>query len=196
MYYQNYEDYIRSILGYPTVTTSNTQYGNHNYHTYNYEYVSNKPTYNQNVLKLYPEIYKILNPMICKICESNTKPITEELLNQMTEEIYLNIESDSDINITDDRVNNKKENDSKTNNSKNNNMNSSNKTNQETKKLESRNTKVPKNPILRDLIKILILNQLLYGNTRPKNYYYQENQFNQIRPQVQNENRYYRNYLH
>ncbi len=205
MYYQNYEDYIRSILGYP-VMTANGQYGNNISNTYNYEYVSNRPTYNQDILNLYPEIYKILNPMICKICEANTKPITEELLNQMTDEIYLNIESDGNINNRNTNTNLRNtDNSSKTSNNRTTEKNkeTNREENTESMKNETRQARTPRNPVLRDLIKILILNQLLFGNSwqrprprpRQRPRYFQDNQLNQIRPQMLGEDRYYRDYL-
>ena len=45
--------------------------------------------------------------MVCKICEVNTKPITKELIEQMTDEIYLNIESETTLeeDIVNVRVN-------------------------------------------------------------------------------------------
>jgi len=96
MYYQNYEEYMRNVLGYPT-EASNT-YEMYNYGTMPYE----NPVYatidnNGDLINLYPEIYKIINPMVCKICESNTKTITRELVDQMTEEIYLNIENATSV---------------------------------------------------------------------------------------------------
>lgn len=103
MYYQSYEDYIRSILGYPVLT--NSSYPNITYdYSDNYEFNTNiMPRYSNEILDLYPEIYKIINPMVCKICEANTKPITRELLEQMTDEIYLNIEGNA--NLDEDTVN-------------------------------------------------------------------------------------------
>lgn len=97
MYYQNYEDYMRNILGYPVQV--NTLSGNtyNDYMSTEYEYTMQQPRYSKEILDLYPEIYKIVNPMVCKICEVNTKPITRELIEQMTDEIYLNIESDPSV---------------------------------------------------------------------------------------------------
>ena len=97
MYYQSYEDYIRNILGYPVPTRNN--YQNNTYNNYNdYEYIPNNiPSYSSDILDLYPEIYKIINPMVCKICEANSKPITRELVEQMTDEIYLNIEGNANL---------------------------------------------------------------------------------------------------
>ena len=44
---------------------------------------------------MYPEIYKIIYPMVKKACLQPTYPITEESLNVMTEEVYSNIGTDS-----------------------------------------------------------------------------------------------------
>ena len=99
MYYQNYEEYMRNILGYPNYnsTYNNTNYNDtyNNYSNMSYQYVMQEPRYSTEILDLYPEIYKIVNPMVCKICEVNTKPITQELIEQMTDEIYMNLESDN-----------------------------------------------------------------------------------------------------
>lgn len=206
MYYQSYEDYIRSILGYPLQTNSN--YPNI---TYDYlddcEFNSNTmPRYSNEILDMYPEIYKIINPMVCKICEANTKPITRELVEQMTDEIYLNIEGNA--NLDEDTVNVRvtvpsgKDNSQRSTNSsspsKNNAVQTQSKQNrissvennsrltetrvkpndrqenisskqkqQENENLVPQNRQVRRNTTLRDLIKILILNQLL-GNNRPQ----------------------------
>ena len=203
MYYQSYEDYIRSILGYPTqnsVVNSNNTY---KYLGEEYEYTANTmPKYSNDVLDLYPEIYKIVNPMVCKICEANTKPITKELVEQMTDEIYLNIEGNT--NLEEDTVNirvtvpSEKENSQRSTNSsspsKNNAVQTQSKQNrtssvennsrltetrvkpenisskqkqQENENLVPQSRQVRRNTTLRDLIKILILNQLL-GNNRPQ----------------------------
>ena len=215
MYYQNYDEYIRSILGYPVLTSTNNQFMNMNASTYNYGYTENKPMYSQDIMNLYPEIYKIINPMVCKICESNTKPITKELVEQMTDEIYLNIETDNtfaDMNIVNVRVNSENNNKDK-NDTKVGNLNNSRK-NQISYKSEKRNDNIKekdisslnngsrieegarsthKNPILRDLIKILILNQLLFGNSRHR--YHLNQGFNQFtRNPANSENRVYYNY--
>ena len=184
MYFQSYEDYIRTILGYPVQNEMS-------YNTYpncSYEYIE-QPRYSSEIMDLYPDIYKIINPMVCKICEANSKPITRELVEQMTDEIYLNIENDTTIeeDVVNVRVNlppTKPE--SKSNNRQGrtrdlNNENSSSKkirdnrqenvnnVNDLNKVGDSQNRIIRpfrKNNTLRDLIKILILNQLL-GGRRP-----------------------------
>ena len=98
MYYQNYEDYMRAILGQPIQMSQNDGYNTYtNYSNTQYEYLSEMPRYSDEILALYPDIYKLVNPMVCKICEANTKPISRELIEQMTDEIYLNLESDTGV---------------------------------------------------------------------------------------------------
>ena len=203
MYYQNYEDYMRSILGYPVQNNMNCNTPLYNpfeknlgyCNTYNvnsiYEAPENRPHYSNEIMELYPEIYKIVNPMVCKICEVNTKPITSELIEQMTDEIYLNLESDTSsdgdiINVTvnlpeendkqsratkKDAINNKNiqnNNNSLSKNIKDNRKAQENNAQNATRESISENRQVRRrNNTLRDLIKILILNRLL-GIGRPQ----------------------------
>ena len=169
MYYQNYEDYMRSILGYPIQeqnSFSNT-YGNNNME---YEYMDTMPRYSKEILDLYPEIYKIVNPMVCKVCEANTKPITKELLEQMTEEIYLNIESDPSqyvSQVVNVKVNLPNQEEKRQNNINSPKVTTLKKENRVEEKTRTENRQMLRNNTLRDLIKILILNRLLGGNMRP-----------------------------
>ena len=184
MYFQSYEDYIRTILGYPVQNEMS-------YNTYpncSYEYIE-QPRYSSEIMDLYPDIYKIINPMVCKICKANSKPITRELVEQMTDEIYLNIENDTTIeeDVVNVRVNlppTKPESNSNNRQVRTrdlNNENSSSKkirdnrqenvnnVNDLNKVGDSQNRIIRpfrRNNTLRDLIKILILNQLL-GGRRP-----------------------------
>ena len=186
MYYQSYEDYMRSVLGYP-METQNT-YDSYNYSTLPYErsqmYVNPTTTnYNNEIMDLYPDIYKIVNPMVCKICESNTKPITRELIDQMTDEIYSSLESQPEL----DTIINVKINTQTSIGESNRSSGSSNASCTNSSKVKSNNERVDSkenrdsvesredrqrrpNNILRDLIRILILNRLLGGgffNNRP-----------------------------
>lgn len=89
MYYQNYEDYMRSVLGYP-----NINYPEPTYSSFENDY-DEETTEEQD---LYPEIYRIVNPMVCKICEEKANmPITKELVDEMTNTIYVNIEAEVEI---------------------------------------------------------------------------------------------------
>lgn len=156
MYYQDYEDYMRNILGYP-MERVNT------YETYPYtmtsfentQNYSNTPRYSNEIMNLYPEIYRIVNPMVCKICDSNTKQITRELIDQMTNEVYMNLETQSEMDtVVNVRVN--------TSSSSHSTKETENKELKEKRDVsrEDRQRR-PDNRILQDLIRILILNRLL-----------------------------------
>lgn len=232
MYYNDYEDYMRNVLGYSNPNNSTYQNFSNNYNMdYNMNYSNmnydrmncNNPNYdnmmccnmptnqfqNRNnstsenqIEQMYPEIYKIINPMVCQKCDNNTQPVTEYLIDQMTNEIYDNVvnrvEIQNVININvETREADTKENRGEANNSSvsssisnnrsissssSNNMNvsttnsSKNSTNSHQKVKENieetRETRLPseqnqsrrRNTLLRDLIRILILNRLLRPN--------------------------------
>ncbi|MDO5555078.1 MAG: hypothetical protein Q4G09_00015 [Clostridia bacterium] len=91
MNYQSYEDYMRSVLGYSPFTSNNYTYQEPED---NYEYSNIVPTQpTQDLTPFYPEIYKMIYPMVCKICNTNSnRELTKELLEQMTNEVYINVE--------------------------------------------------------------------------------------------------------
>ena len=130
MYYKNYEDYMRSVLGYSSENPNTYQ---------TYQYIN----YSDDIISLYPEIYKLIDPMVCKFCNENTEPITRELIDKTADKIIDNLDE------------------------------------------ETSRQKKPNNNNIRDLIKILILNQLLGGNypIRP--------QYPPVRPPYPRTNNYY-----
>lgn len=162
MYNNNpYEDYMRNTLGYNT----NPTMMNMNMYSNNQIYEDESSFgYNQvNVDNMYPEIYKIIYPMVCKACMNTNENITEDLVSRITNEIYINVEN---IEVTKDNRN--------SSNSINNNQisknirtdNLSNRTNSaemQTNRIEDRN----RNPLLRDLIRILVLRELIGMPNRP-----------------------------
>lgn len=195
MYFQNYEDYMRSILGYPMQPQNacGTTYAD--YSNMNEDFAMQLPRYSSEIMDLYPEIYKIVNPMVCKLCEANTKPICKELIEQMTDEIYLNLESDPsqyvgevvnvEVNLPDTREMQVEKRKTQSNEIKQNNI--SNTKSVKDSRYDSKNSRISesehtqnlgnrqiqenrqfgrRNNILRDLIKILILNRLLGGGVR------------------------------
>ncbi len=226
MYYNDYEDYMRNILGYPN-TNDNTYQGNYNSYNnmdYNMNYNSmnysnqihdnmmcgcmqsnpyqNRDNFAQTryIEDMYPEIYKIINPMVCEKCDRNTEPVTEYLIDQMTNEIYDNVvnrmEVQNVININvETRENNESENrveDKKTENTNRSgtsitsnsmrmSLSNSDKVSNSTcnkekeSKDETRETRSPsvqsqsqrRNGLLRDLIRILIINRILSPNRPP-----------------------------
>lgn len=149
MYNETYDEYIRSILGYPSNTNSYN-----NYQDYNYETASD-----MELEKCYPEIYKIIYPMITKKCNNVRNSITNEEIEDMTDEIYYAIEANNEIQL----------NINLTNNVKTNNMQRTSEKKPEVNIKESTGEKRETRQInrnLRDLIKILIIRELL---NRPGN---------------------------
>ena len=94
---QNYEDYVRSVLGYSPYVQNNYTY-NEPEDMYNVNQIQEETMQNtQDITPFYPEIYKIIFPMVCKICNTNyNRVLTNDLLEQMTDEIYRNIEPDEE----------------------------------------------------------------------------------------------------
>ena len=157
---QSYDDYIRSILGYPMQNHQNNYYD-----TYEANY-RNEP--NLNLEQYYPEIYKIIYPMIQKACALNTRGITEETIENMVDDIYSSIESDNVINVNINLQNPENRNISKTAASNSNLKKEKKKTVKKNEKKENRGEdRQFRNRNLRDLIKILLIRELLSNNNRP-----------------------------
>ncbi len=234
MYYQNYEDYMKSVLG----NSYQNEYMNQNY---NIPYMSNQSipvnanvmentsvrpinnmqnnanvsTYNKDmnttekmekIKKMYPEIFALLMPMINKIVEENkNKEITESLMENMTMEIYNNIEDDmmcrkvespkQSINIPNTRntVNNSRISTTLNSTTATSRISSQNNSNINVAKPETReraltnsnciqNNKKIGNPTLKDLIKILIINKIidnLKNQSKQKQMMYYNSNLNQ-----------------
>lgn len=146
MDYQNYEDYMRSVLGY--------QAGNIYANTYNprNDYYYDMPQFNvaetEDFTEFYPEIYKLIYPMVCKVCNQNSnREITKDLVDKMANEIYVNFEAD-DMETQNARTP----------------LKNGDVRNPNAKEPEIRQETRQGNFLLRDLIKILILREL--GNRR------------------------------
>ena len=124
-----YEEYMRSVLGYEPIDNRNT---------YNYESdIRNFSNMQNDELEdCYPEIYKLVYPMVQKACIQNQGQITREMIENMTDEIYFAIE---DNQITEDR---------------------GKETNNIAEKTEDRQIGI-RNRTLNDLIRILLLRELL-----------------------------------
>ncbi len=100
MNYQNYEDYMRNVLGYSPYVGQNEYTYYEPEDMYNYQEIQEEVTNIQDITPFYPEIYKLVYPMVCKTRNVHIhQELTKELLEQMTDEIYKNIEPEN-INIT------------------------------------------------------------------------------------------------
>ncbi len=131
----SYEEYMRTVLGYTPYSMQDTFCCTNDY------YISQDTSNQMNdstLEELYPDIYKRINPLVCKQCNTNTMPITQEILEQMVDNVYNSIEIDLKIETnTKLQVN----------------------ANTGVRQQESRTRQ--SNNLLRDLIKILILKELI-----------------------------------
>lgn len=144
MDYQSYEDYMRSVLGYNTGNIYANTYNPMN--DYYYDMTTLYTNTNADVLnEFYPEIYKLLYPMVCKICNQNTnREITKDLIDRMTDEIYVNFEAEERPTQNTMRMP----------------LKNGDVRNPNAKEPETRQTPGGRNFLLRDLIRILILREL------------------------------------
>lgn len=165
MYYQNYEDYMRSVLGYPIQqnTYEMNRYG---------EEINSTITYT-NIKELegcYPEIYKKINPIVCEVCDRYTgvsyKNEIENLVEEVYQKIIINNEILVKINVenktaekSENRVSSVKYNSIKTANIE---------PIKQARELENRQRRPNDNKLLRDLIRILIINRFLGGGSFPE----------------------------
>ena len=105
MDFQNYDDYMRSLLGYPNMCMNRpTPYQNMMYQS------------NDDLERMYPDTYRVVYPMVvsaCNMVNINTS-ITEAIVDSMTDDIYDRAASDTrisvDINL---EVENREEDDSR-----------------------------------------------------------------------------------
>ena len=105
---ETYDEYIRSILGYPPMDTyenSFQDYRNQNMNM-NYNMISNmmnanfmNETSDMELESCYPEIYKIVYPMISKKCDNVRMPVTNNDIQNMTDEIYFALEERNEIQL-------------------------------------------------------------------------------------------------
>lgn len=165
MYYQNYEDYMRSVLGYPME-------GQDTYQMNYFEDTRNCIMPYQNTKELedcYPEIYRMINPIVCEVCDRCNGPVTKDTVENMVEEVCKRIEINNEISIkiNIDNRNSEKETENRVNTIRaNSNKSINNEQVRKTSEVENRQIK-QNNPFLRDLIRILILNRLLGGGFFP-----------------------------
>ena len=160
-----FDDYIRSILGYPNINNTYTPENNNYNSYYNYSAKNTVDTNNnQEIEECYPEIYRIIYPMIQNRCKRITEPLTKDLIENITNEIYSSIEVTNEINI--DNVNIASQNEvNNSNNTSNRNSRQENKTKEVKQDVNKENREDRRDNGLRDLIKILIIRELL---KRPK----------------------------
>ena len=157
MYNTSYEEYMRTVLGYMPNCMQDTFNTNDYYIMQTNNNMCNNNCMNDcNLDDLYPDMYKRVYPLVCKECNTNTMPITQESLEQMTDNVLSQIEIDLKIQ-TNAKVETRKE-DIKVTNSR-----------QQETNIRQEDRAPRRNYILRDLIKILILNELINRGRFPGN---------------------------
>lgn len=147
MDYQTYEDYMRSVLGYQGGNIYANTYSPRNDYYYDMPMMTSNYIMPEkdNMAELYPEIYKLLYPMVCKVCEqNNNREITKDLIENMTNEIYVNFESEDTQSQTPRTT-----------------LKNGDVRNPNAKEPELRQETRQRNFLLRDLIKILIIRELM-----------------------------------
>lgn len=168
-----YEDYMQNLLGFPTRQYPNT-YDEQNFNPYGnfYETMYQRQEWrnsasNDDLESCYPEIYNIVYPMVRKVCMSNTMPINQTVIDNMVNEISTNLEANGtielNINLNNQVMENRNPKDLGAE------LCSKERENRSSE-CESSNRQVRRNPFINDLIKILIIRELLRlrGN-RPGN---------------------------
>lgn len=222
MLYNNYEEYMRNVLGHSYTPGNTYEQFDNNYYSYdkfdhnnchncnpynncpncmNYNFTNRNTQYTNsyntpsNIEQMYPDLYKLINPMVCDMCDKNNQPITEDLVEQMINNIYDNVvnrvEIQNVINLnietrdmstfkeTRDTEAGTSKNDcvscSRINNANNRSLNNSSVINSKTKENEKstenrsplQSSRPRRNRLLQDLIRILILNELSRRNRPP-----------------------------
>ncbi|MDE5830483.1 MAG: hypothetical protein K2H53_02090 [Clostridia bacterium] len=139
--YNSYEEYMQSVLG-MNIPNTYMQSNNSNYYQESRVQETSIPEVN----KLYPEIYGIIYPMVQKVCSRRSVDmINESQINEMVEEVYNWIEPGDDILQGKDNGSTPRSGD-----------------------VKNPRVKEPRRPnnnnfLLRDLIRILIIRELLQG---------------------------------
>lgn len=85
MNYQSYDDYMRSVLGYSNMNCPNMD--------------MNMYQASDDLERMYPDTYRIVYPMVVSACNMVTMPVTEEMVDRMTDDIYDRAANDSRISI-------------------------------------------------------------------------------------------------
>lgn len=171
---ETYDEYIRSILGYPPMDTYENSFQDYRNQNMNMNYNMNFNTMNTNSMNetsdmdlenCYPEIYNIVYPMITKKCSTVRMPITNDDIQNMTDEIYFALEERTEVQLNINLGNEVRSSEtSKTNTARTIDKKP------EVKVTETSNEKRETrqfNRGLRDLIQILLIRELLRRRRRP-----------------------------
>ena len=145
MNYQSYDDYMRSVLGYPNMNCPDMCMDMQTPTPYQGMYQAD-----DDLERMYPDTYRIVYPMVVSACDMVRMPVTEEMVDRMTDDIYDRAANDSRINIDINvEIENREENNDR-------------QISGETRQRRPRR----RNRFFRDLIRILLLRELLRRRRR------------------------------
>lgn len=176
MYDRYYDEYMRNVLGNNYMPDYRSPYDMfpqdlYGMGTYMQNEMIDSDMMDEELENCYPDIYRIVYPMVRKVCMKNTKPITRKLVDDMVNEIYVNVEPNDSININVNAGNSSKIN-SVSSDRDIKNVSSRPEAKSEVKDVrgEARQKETrQRNFLLNDLIRILVLRELLDRPSRPNN---------------------------
>lgn len=79
--YDNYNDYVRNMYGYSC----------QNYNPYTTQSFTQNVS-NQDLERCYPEIYRVVYPMVTNVCDNCNETITSQTIYRMTDEVFSALE--------------------------------------------------------------------------------------------------------
>lgn len=201
MFYQDSNDYMRDsyfcgngMNMNPLYSSNGMMYGNsqnnscmqnmQNPYMQNYFQMSMQQNTANSLENLYPQIYRIINPVANRvISNSNNQFMTEDVLNNMTDTVYNIVEGEVSSLVSMQDANNQGDDtiqvnanlssnsNSTVNNTRNqNSINNSSSSNNERRGNNSMDYKANNNRLLRDLIKIILIKELLSRRNNHNNY--------------------------
>lgn len=156
MDYQNYDDYMRNVLGFSNMNCPNctNMYMNSQMPFQAMNMNTNMNQFCDSLERMYPDTYRVIYPMVVSACNNVTMPVTEDMLDVMTDDIYDRAEMDDrinvDINIT---IENRQDSNASQDVS-------------ESRQQGGRRRPRRRNRFLRDLIRILLLRELIGRRSR------------------------------
>ena len=138
----------------------------------------------QNLSSLYPSIYRIINPVVSRVVSNgNNQIINEDYLNNMVDTVFNIVESQIETEPVQNQRNVQSETQMSSNTSSNNNQTTrTTESNRQTSVSQSTSRNNRNDSLLRDLIKILIIKELLARNQYQRQYmqnpFYMQQPFN------------------
>ena len=164
-----YEEYMRNVLGYEPIRyrdTYDAEYNDYmNYSNFNIPQQFETNIETSRLESCYPDIYNLVYPMVKKACSKNNRALSSDLVDELTNEIYNAIEDDS---LNENRTSEIK---NRSIDVKTSSKSIENKTNLIRQESSSKEDRQIRNQGLQDLIKILLIRELINNSGfRPRFY--------------------------